>query len=262
MLNKYNFILTNCDTDSISMCNDSGLPFTNEEKEFLLDEINNLLPELIFYEDDGYFSHFLVLKAKNYVILEDGGSPEKIKKKGSSITDKKKEPALLEMIDKFINDIMFNDSKELVNIYHSYIKEVLAIKNISRWCSKVSVTKSVLNAERSTEQKKLDALSDIDIQEGDKYWVFNDIDGQIPVIMNKTSNQYTALKYDKKTKKYTPKLEDNTILRHIDTYDGSYNMIHYLGRVYKTVEIFKNVLDITKFTNYTLKKNFKLLEKI
>jgi hypothetical protein len=56
------------------------------------------------WEDDGVFEKVGVLKAKNYILREKGSVENK--KKGSSITDSKKEPALLEMLDKIIKVIM------------------------------------------------------------------------------------------------------------------------------------------------------------
>ena len=80
-MNTHNFILGPVDTDSISICKPAGAPFTEEEMQSLLDEINSYFPEHIKYADDGYFPRCVALKAKNY-ILYDG---KKIKIKGSSL---------------------------------------------------------------------------------------------------------------------------------------------------------------------------------
>ncbi len=63
--------------------------FTKEEQDALIAEINEHMPELIKYAHDGYYKTVAVLKAKNYILVEPSG---KVKLKGSSIKDQKKEP--------------------------------------------------------------------------------------------------------------------------------------------------------------------------
>ena len=79
-MKSHDFIINGADTDAISFCKKDQSPFTEEEQLELLYQINKILPEYIVFEDDGYFSHFLILKAKNYIMKEEGSS---LKKKGS-----------------------------------------------------------------------------------------------------------------------------------------------------------------------------------
>jgi DNA polymerase elongation subunit (family B) len=172
--NDYDFKLCNCDTDSISFSKRDGGEFPEEEQIQLLDRINSLLPEKIEYEDDGLFDRVLVLKAKNYCLLQNG----KIKKKGSSITDSKKEPALTEFLDRMIDSLIY-ERDNLVEIYNEYIKEAVNITDILRWSVKKNITAAVLNPTRTNEQKVLDALEGMEVQEGDKYFMYSALDGMI-----------------------------------------------------------------------------------
>ena len=140
---KHKFAISNSDTDSISVRKYDNSHFTEEERISLIKEINSILPDMIEYEDDGYFDHALIIKAKNYCLVEENTT--KVKKKGSSITDSKKEPALTEMLDRMIEDLIFNNGSDLQNIYLEYIREVKGIKDISRWSVKKNITKSEKN---------------------------------------------------------------------------------------------------------------------
>ena len=139
--------------------------------------------------------------------------------------------------------------KKLIDIYNKYIQEVCDIKDISRWAVKKNVTSSVLNPERSNEQKVLDAIGDRIVQEGDKIYVFSDIDGER---QKKKEGEPVFLKSGK------PSMEPNRILRLTEDYTGNYDLLHYLDRVYKTTAILETVLDISKHTKYT-KTKLKLL---
>lgn len=249
-INQYNYIPACNDTDSISFRKPDGSPFTKEEQQKLIDEINSYLPEMLIYEHDGYFESILVIKAKNYVLREHNG---KVKKKGSSITDVKRELALREMLDKLIADIMDNDSKNCVDIYNKYCLEAYNIQDIDRWTTKKSITKAVLNPTRTNEQKVLDAVQHKSPKEGDKFWLYSAIDGEKQDVKK---GEPVFLKDG------TPKMVDNCILKLNEDWSGDEDKWHYVKRVYMTLEILKNVLDISQFTKYHLKSNRKLLEEL
>lgn len=99
---SYNFILGPVDTDSISFCKPDMSPFTEEEQEALLQEINEQMPELVKYAHDGYFKTIVVVKAKNYV-LDDG---DDVKIKGSGLKGTMKEKALRELMERVINVLL------------------------------------------------------------------------------------------------------------------------------------------------------------
>lgn len=245
---NHGFVMTNADTDSISFRKSDGSPFTDEETEYLISEINDILPEKIEYEDDGYFDRVIVIKAKNYVLK----SGDKIKYKGSSLTDSKKEPALIEMLHRIIEDSLIYENTDYVYTYEKYLKEVMDISNISRWAVKKSITEKLLESDRANETKVVDALEGKDFQIGDKVYVFTKIDGLKqavvkgePVFLKKTGE---------------PKMVENSVLRLVEDFDGDYSKWHYVERVYKTFKILENVIDMSRLVKYHLKANRKLLE--
>lgn len=101
----YNFNIGPTDTDSISFCKKDGTPFSKEEQISLLKEINDISPECIEWEDDGYYEVCIVLKAKNY-ILWDG---QTMIVKGSSFKTATKEIALKELMMKIVGVLLEKD---------------------------------------------------------------------------------------------------------------------------------------------------------
>lgn len=249
---NYNNLISNIDTDSISFYKPGYSEFTKKEQEQLISQVNEIMPGLVEYEHDGYFEHFIVVKAKNYVMQEKG--QDKLKMKGSSILDQKKEPALRELMNSFIDNILETEGENLVEIYESYIQEAMNIKDISRWATKKSITKKVLNPGRANEQKVLDAVQHKDIQEGDKVWLFTAIDGMKKKVVK------GEVQYDKKG---NAKMVENCILKlQEDWQSGEEDKLHYVKRAYDTVKIFENIIDINNFIKYHNKGNKKLLEKL
>lgn len=244
---RHNFILVNLDTDSLSFGKESGEPFSEGEKQLIERELKEIM--YCNWEDDGEYERVIVSKAKNYVLLPRGETKFKIK--GSSFIDSKKEPALLEMIQELLSSLIFSKGLE-VSIYNKYCKEALSISDISRWAVKKSVTKKLLNGTRKNETKVLAAL-DANAREGDKVWVYNAIDGEVQVESKGEPVFY---------KDGRPKMEPNQVLRNIKDFDGSYNKDHYLGRVYATIKILENVLDMSQFLDYSKPKNAKLKESL
>lgn len=248
---KYNFTMVNADTDSIAFKKKDESHFTEKEREELIKDINSHLPEKIVYEDDGYFLSFVVSKAKNYV-LYDG---KKIKTKGSSFKDAKKEPALKELMDRIVKESFIFKTNTVPNIYKDYVKEVLDIKDISRWATKKNITKAVLENDRTTEAKVRDALEDIDVKEGDKVFIYSAIEGEIqatdkngPIFMKRTGE---------------PKMIPNRVLKLVENFEkDKIDIEHYLNRVYDTVDIFKNIVDMDEIIDYTKSKNKGLLKEL
>jgi len=249
-MNNHNFQLNVIDTDSISFCKAEQTPFTKEEKDHLLNEINELMGGGINWEDDGSYDRVLVLKSKNYVLDKDG----KIKYKGSALTNQKVEPALKEMLYKII-DVILNEEpiQKQITIYHQYIKEAYNIKDIARWAVKKTITENVLNGTRLNEQKVVDALQGEQVQQGDKIWVYPAIDGDIQIVAKGVPQVY---------KDGTPKMKTNTILKQTKFYNGDANVEHLMKRIFQTSQILKNVLDKDAFVNYNLKRNHPLLKEV
>jgi len=258
------YTLVNVDTDSFSYT-DNTLP-TKEAFDKELKELNDLYPKLISWEKDGkdgLFDKIIVIKAKNYVMVRDG----KVKTKGSSLTDQKKEPRLLQLLDDMIT-VLLNDNTheekeaELVKVYNDVCREVAFKFNVFDWVTKKTVTKSILNPKRANEQKPLDAINEAikrkvinGIQEGDKVWLYVAIDGERP----KMAKGETVVA--KKTGEV--KMIPNDVYRFPELWNGKdQDTKHYLQRIYDTSSILDNVVDTTKFTKYFSSKKVAELEKL
>jgi len=213
----HNFLIVNADTDSISFCKQTGHEFSEEEQKNLLSELNSLYPEKIKFEHDGMFNSVVVVKAKNYCLRDQNG---KVKVKGSGLKGTMKEKALQEFMYKTLNLLLDNKQSEVLELYNSYVKEIYNITDISRWVSKKTITKAVLNPERTNEQRVLDAIKNTPYQEGDKRYFYFIKDGSL-------------------------KLEENWINDH-----DTENLVE---KLHKTVEIFSTVLDMKQFIKFHLK---------
>lgn len=209
------FKIVNADTDSISFS--SGEPLDNYDE--LVAELNSLFPDLIRWEKDGEYKAVLVVAAKNYVLMPHKGS---LIVKGASLKAPYKEPALRAYINETISLILSGRKDELIALYNNYAKKITNITNISEWCVKKTVTKSVLNPERANEQRVLDALDLDAISEGDKVYVYYRLDDQLATR---------------------------------ESFDGVYDRDRLYGKLYKTLCIFDTVLDAGLFPNYSLKRN-------
>jgi len=222
---QYNFLIAPTDTDSISYCKSDLSPFTKEERISLLKELNDLSPDMMIWEDDGYYKTIIAVRAKNYVLQKEDGS---IVYKGSGVKAPNKEIALREFINKIIG-AMLEGKENYTEIYNKYVKEALSIKDISRWTSKKTITPSVLNPKRANEQKVLNCISGTEYVEGDKIRVF---------------------------------FKSDETLSLQEKFDGDYHLDKMLEKLYKTSNLFKFILNTEElFLNYKLKKNKKLLEE-
>ncbi len=248
---QHDFIVGPSDTDSISFCKADMSKFSDEEIKTLTKEINDLSPDMIEWENDGYYDSCLALKAKNYV-LKIG---DKYIKKGSALKSSKLEPALKALLDDLIRDSLENNGNNLKEIYHSYLREAMNVTDIMRWCQKKTVTKPVLDCARNPEARKnerdiWDAISNKAFQEGDKIYLY-------PCVIS-SEREETHLKNGKIRVKETKV----TGLRCAEDYNGDVNVEKLIERVYDTVSILDNILDENPFINYTLSKNKHLLDNL
>lgn len=222
------FKIVNADTDSFSFTQERKSP--NGAFNAWLDELNNLYPDLIHWEDDGHFKRVLVIKAKNYVLQK---MDDTVIIKGSALKATTKEKALKEFIDEFINLYLSGASIDIRNLYDNYVRRISDIgsKDIDNWVSKKTITKAVLNPGRTNEQRIADAIkaSGQKVSEGDKIYVFFKTETQL------------ALK---------------------ETFDGTYSVKKFLGKLYNTIKIFDSVIDLSLFPNYTLKRNAEQLKRV
>lgn len=222
----HNFKLVNCDTDSIMFSKDDGSTFSPEEQENLLDEINSLLPPKIQMAHDGIFPRVVIIKSKNY-ILDNG---KKIKLKGSSVCDSKKEPIILELINKIAHLLLDSERPDLLGLYQEYVIKSQNLQDISHWATKKTITKSVLEPTRLNEQKVLDALRGKEVHEGDKIHVYYDAQDQLQLVEN-----------------WTPGTESKSRL---------------IKRIYDTFKIFQELIPFDEFTKYHLKTKQKELDSL
>lgn len=227
----YKFILGPVDTDSISICKPDMSPFTEEEQEALIAEINALMPPKIQYAHDGYFKRCIALKAKNY-ILYDG---KKIKIKGSGLKASTRSPAIKSFINELVETMCFSEDTESMNrslqqVYTKYVKQALNVTDIKLWSARKTLSSTMIASTRPNETKVMDAIKGSNYTEGDRFFVY-----------------------------YLP---DDTVSL-AENFNGEYNKTRLLKNLYDTIMIFDTVLDVESlFPNYSLKKNQKLLETL
>lgn len=237
------YILVSNDTDSIKFCKEDGSPMTDKEMSEILELMNSAVPEKIILEEDGYYDKFLVIKSKNYVTYDSSKEEGKqMVYRGSSIMDQKKEPRNKDFMMEIIHDIMFNESKGCKDILTKYIEEIHNMKDISRWCVKKTITKTLLTSTRKNETKVTDALDLDTVQEGDKVWLYNAIDGVIPDVDKEGVH--------KKDRKGNLKYKPNKILKTPEKWTGDHDVEHYMKRLIATLKILENVLDIKDLIEY------------
>lgn len=223
------FTIVNCDTDSISYCSHEGFEWSDKVRKDLIADLNSLYPARIRFEDDGFYETVIVLKAKNYVMW-DG---KKLKTKGSALKDAKKELALKDMqIQMLWSIIKNNPSDSLVGIYNGFVKKVrdgISRDEIKSWCSKKTLTEKIWSSERTNESKIKDAIEGTEYKESDKIWTYFKEDGSLGLMENYNYD------YDK------PKMYE---------------------KIFKSVNIFENILPENLFLNYKLKKNVDKISQL
>lgn len=217
------YVLVGGDTDGIAFKKPDQTPFTDEERSALLEELNSLMPEKIRWEDDDQFPVQLNVKTKNYVLVNSKGET---KVKGSALKASNKEKALKAFVREIIELILTDRQDQILSLYNDYANRILAITDITLWCSKYTITKAVLTGKGAAQVRIREALRGRPVQEGDKVYQFFLSDDQRCM------------------------LED---------FDGNYYSKKLLEKLFKTLKVFSKVIDINLYPNYALKKNRKLL---
>lgn len=213
--------IVNADTDSFSYT--SSQKMTKEHFSQDIVELNGLFPDIIRWEDDGYYKTVLIVKAKNYVLEDEKG---KIKVKGSALKGTQKEKALQKFMNEAIELLLKGRKDRLFSLYSSYVSQVVNLKDISEWCSKKTITKSILNPERTTEQRIFDAIDGDSGSEGAKVYMFFKTDTELCLREN---------------------------------FDGTFDQDRLFEKLYNTLCVFETVVDVDLFPNYSLKRNKELL---
>lgn len=238
-LNPRNLEVFFGDTDSLGFKKPDEKPFTDDECDELLKELNSLMPTLIKWEADnknkGRYKKFIIIKRKNY-LLDDG---KEIVVKGSGLKATMKEPALRKFIGEVLELLRTDRKDQIYALYQDYVFKIMAIgisslsapnkpptSNIADWCFKKTITKSVLSPERANEARVLKALEGTSLNEGDRALLFF-----------KTEEEYSLL----------------------EKFDGTYCKKTLLSKLYKTLLIFSTVIDTDLFPNYSLVRNMKSL---
>lgn len=220
-----NFQIVNADTDSISFCKPDGTFIPIDERKVFIKDINDKSPEFMQWADDGYYKKVIILMAKNYVLQTEDG---KIKYKGGAIKAPGKPLALRELIKKII-DLMLEEKTTYVELYNEYAKEILNVKDIKRWADRKSLTSTTFSSKRTNETKIIDAIKGTEYVEGNRIWVYFRKDKSLSLV---------------------------------EHYDGDYSKTALLKKLYNTIEIFDQVLDINQFPKYYTIKGRKQLEAL
>jgi len=220
-----NFQIANADTDSISFCKKDGSFIPKIERESLIKEINGISPEFMLWADDGYYKKVIIVAGKNYILQDEKG---KLKIKGSGLKAPGKEKALREFIKEVI-DCMLEDRNDYVEIYKKYAKEIINMKDISRWVSRKTISSKTLTSQRSNETKIVDAIKGTEIVEGNRAYFFFKSDDSLSLLEN---------------------------------FDGDYSIDKLLKKLYDTGQVFDAVLNMEMFPNLSLKRNKGLLEQL
>lgn len=248
-IKNHDFLIPNGDTDSISFCKPDMTPFTPEQVKELLQEMNDISAEYMDWEDDGYYKCVIVLKAKNYVLLKVNKKTgtDEIILKGSGLKDSKKEPILKRFMGEIIDGILY-EKNNTSEIYEKYCNLARNIVDINPWGTKKSITKNLLLGDAKQKKDVLAAIGDVSqIREGDKVFIYNtapvfvpDLDEEGNEILTKTGKN-----------KGKPKGKFVKVLKLTKNYANDADVEHYLSRVYATLSIFENVLDMEQFQCYT-----------
>lgn len=125
---------------------------------------------------------------------------------------------------------MLDGQGRYTEIYNEYVREIMDISDISRWCTRKSITDKVLNPKRTNEEKVLEAIKESDLVEGDRAHFFFKSDESLCLMEN---------------------------------FDGDYHASRLLKSLHNTALVFKTVLNPKKyFPNYSLKSNQEALQKL
>jgi DNA polymerase elongation subunit (family B) len=224
---NHDFSICPSDTDSISFCAKDGEPLEKIDQVELLRQVNELSPDKILWEDDGYYPKIIALKAKNY-ILYDG---KKIKIKGSALKASTRSTATKEFIKAVIDILVYTDNEldmheKLKKLYWDYVLEINDVKDITRFAARKTLSSKMEESERANETKVMDAIKGTDIKEGDRFHVFYKNDDTLSLVQN---------------------------------FNGDYNKIRLFKNLHDTIMIFGFVIPQELFVNYALKKNQALL---
>lgn len=232
--------LVNVDTDAFGFTLNKYLP--DEEYREYLTECNKLFPDGIRWEPDTLvkeqlqIGRILVNKAKNYVLEAYGGKDKngtpkvtnnwkKRKIKGSGLLGTGKESLLKELMRDIIDSVMRKKKENVFSLYYNCAKATRNI-DIKEWAKRVSVSESVLTQSSPASKNIYEAIKDQNLQLGNKYNLYFKEDGSLEMVEN---------------------------------YNNDHSRQKLLDKVYSTMEVFNEVLDMDYYPNFSGAGNFKKL---
>lgn len=234
----YNFTLICADTDSFTICKPNGDPFSKEETDKLTEQLNSLYPTGINWEFEFNYPKMMVLKPKNYIMVDEKG---KRKLKGSSLKSSTMEPALKNMLNEFIEALLEERNDDLPIIYDKYIQLALNITDIKPWCTKKTLSPTTYKSERKNETDIVDAVRGTEYKSGDRVYLF----AMTETIELDEFYKAGAKKGQRKTKKVKVYgLQEN--------FKGVYDRQCYVDKVLATTKRFSTVIDTSIFKKYTV----------
>lgn len=223
----HNFIISCCDTDSVTFSKPDFSAFSKEEVDNLLGEINSLMPKHIKLDLEEVYKKIIVFRAKNYVLLSNNG---KIKFKGSAVKAPAKEQAIREFVIQTI-DAILQDKTNFTEIYTKFVLEIIQPKiDINRFSTRKTLTAKTYESERANESKIIAAIENTEYVEGNRIWVYFTREGALKLA---------------------------------ERYNGDHDPQVLLKKLYMTSKLFDTVLPTKDlYLNYSLKRNQKLLESL
>ena len=160
-MTQHNFIIVNGDTDSIAFKKPDEKPFSQEEQDSILAELNALMPKNIVWKNDKHYRRVIVLKAKNYVLVTYEG---KKTFKGSSLRSRADERFGRRFLGQAVDLLLAENRTELAALYADLQAKIesreLGIEDIAR---RERVTEKTF----SSEARKRSATAMVGLSVGD-----------------------------------------------------------------------------------------------
>jgi hypothetical protein len=124
------------------------------------------------------------------------------------------------------------------------------------------VTEAVLNPGRTTEQKILDSLQGATPQMGDKIYVYFTEEKTTEEVPKFRKNRKTGLQEQVGTTIKETIVNNLSLKENWDPANPNHSVDTLLKKLYNTLVIFEEVIDISKFTKYHNKTNKEELRKL
>lgn len=189
------FQVVNGDTDSISFVVPQSDPDYLKEQ---LREVNSIMRDGIRFEDDGFFPRFVILKAKNYILLTPEG---KIKLKGSALKSSKMEKGIKDYQARCIRSLVGLSKETLIDAYLDTCASLAGLKSMLPWASRKTISEKTVKSERKNERKLIAALKGTSYQLGDKFDFYFTSDENLKLV-----EQYDPLSPDHNLKRLLSKV--------------------------------------------------------